>query len=88
MAGVPSIMRGMLEDIPHRLRTSAVVLSRTLRVDGSGEGVIAAPLEGVAKAHPALSLGSYPFYSAEGYGANLVVRGAGRRRGGAAPSRS
>jgi molybdenum cofactor synthesis domain-containing protein len=75
MAGVPSIMRGMLEDIPHRLRTSAVVLSRTLRVDGSGEGVIAAPLEGVAKAHPALSLGSYPFYSADGYGANLVVRG-------------
>ena len=75
MAGVPSIMRGMLQDIPHRLRTSAVVLSRTLRVDGSGEGVIAAPLEAVAKAHPALSLGSYPFFSAEGYGANLVIRG-------------
>ena len=75
MAGVPSIMRGMLEDVPHRLRTSAVVLSRTIRVDGSGEGVIAAPLEAVAKAHPGLSLGSYPFFSAEGYGANLVVRG-------------
>ena len=75
MAGVPSIMRGMLEDIPHRLRTGAAVLSRTLRVDGSGEGVIAAPLEGVAKAHPGLSLGSYPFFNAEGYGANLVVRG-------------
>ena len=75
MAGVPSIMRGMLQDIPHRLRTSAVVISRTLRIDGSGEGVIAAPLEAVAKAHPALSLGSYPFFSAEGYGANLVLRG-------------
>ncbi len=75
MAGVPSIMRGMLEDIPHRLRTSAVVLSRTLRVDGSGEGVIAAPLEAIAKAHPSLSLGSYPFFSADGYGANLVIRG-------------
>jgi molybdenum cofactor synthesis domain-containing protein len=75
MAGVPSIMRGMLEDVPHRLRTSAVVQSRTVRVDGSGEGVIAAPLEAVNKAHPSLSLGSYPFFSAEGFGSNLVVRG-------------
>ena len=75
LAGVPQIMRGMLQDIPHRLRTSAVVISRTLRIDGSGEGVIAAPLEAVAKAHPALSLGSYPFFGPEGYGSNLVLRG-------------
>jgi molybdenum cofactor synthesis domain-containing protein len=75
MAGVPGIMRGMLEDVPHRLRTSAVVLSRTIRIDGSGEGVVAAPLETVAKAHPSLSLGSYPFFSAAGYGTNLDERG-------------
>jgi len=52
-----------------------VVISRTLRVDGSGEGVIAEPLGAVALAHPDLSLGSYPFYSSEGYGSNLVIRG-------------
>lgn len=75
LAGVPVIMRGMLEDVGHRLKGGAVVLSRTVRVDGSGEGVIAAPLEAVAKAHPTLSLGSYPFFSADGYGSNLVVRG-------------
>lgn len=75
LAGVPSIMRGMLEDVGHRLRGGAVVLSRTVRVDGSGEGVIAAPLEAVAKAHPNLSLGSYPFFSNAGYGSNLVIRG-------------
>lgn len=75
MAGVPGIMRGMLEDVPRRLRTSAAVLSQTLRIDGSGEGVIAAPLEAVQKAHPGLSLGSYPFFSNEGFGTNLVVRG-------------
>jgi len=75
LAGVPSIMRGMLEDVGPRLRTGAVVIARTLRVDGSGEGVIAAPLEAVAKAHPTLSLGSYPFFSNEGYGSNLVIRG-------------
>jgi molybdenum cofactor synthesis domain-containing protein len=75
LAGVPQIMRGMLEDVGHRLKHGAVVIARTVRVDGSGEGAIAAPLEAVAKAHPDMSLGSYPFFSAEGYGSNLVIRG-------------
>jgi molybdenum cofactor synthesis domain-containing protein len=75
LAGVPLIMRGMLEDVGPRLKTGVVVQSRTLRVDGFGEGVIAAPLEAVAKAHPDLSLGSYPFFGEGGFGANLVVRG-------------
>ncbi|HEX6859789.1 MAG TPA: competence/damage-inducible protein A [Caulobacteraceae bacterium] len=75
LAGVPQIMRGMLEDVGHRLKTGAVVIARTVRVDGSGEGMIAAPLEAVAKAHPTLSLGSYPFFSNAGYGSNLVIRG-------------
>jgi molybdenum cofactor synthesis domain-containing protein len=75
LAGVPSIMRGMLEDVGHRLRGGVVTVSRTVRVEGSGEGVIAAPLEAVAKAHPDMSLGSYPFFGAEGYGSNLVLRG-------------
>jgi molybdenum cofactor synthesis domain-containing protein len=75
LAGVPMIMRGMMEDVVTRLRTGAVVISRTVRVEGAGEGAIAAPLETLAKAHPALSLGSYPFFGPEGYGANLVIRG-------------
>ena len=50
-----------------------------MRVEGSGEGVIAAPLASVAKAHPALSLGSYPFFGPQGYGSNLVVRGRDER---------
>ena len=75
LAGVPQIMRGMLEDVGPRLRRGAVVISRTVRVEGSGEGVIAAPLEALAKQHPDLSLGSYPFYGPEGYGSNLVIRG-------------
>ena len=75
LAGVPSIMRGMLEDVGHRLRGGAVTVSLTVRVEGSGEGVIAAPLEAVAKAHPAMSLGSYPFFGPDGYGSNLVLRG-------------
>ena len=75
LAGVPTIMRGMLEDVGWRLRGGAVTVSRTVRVEGSGEGVIAAPLEAVAKAHPEMSLGSYPFFGNGIYGSNLVLRG-------------
>jgi molybdenum cofactor synthesis domain-containing protein len=79
MAGVPRIMQGMLEDVGWRLKGGAVVVSRTVRVDGTGEGVLAAPLEAIARAHPALSLGSYPFWDPtklkSGFGSNLVVRG-------------
>jgi molybdenum cofactor synthesis domain-containing protein len=74
LAGVPQIMRGMLEDVGPRLRSGAVVLSRTVRVEGSGEGAIAGPLEAVARAHPSLSLGSYPFFTEGLYGSNLVLR--------------
>jgi molybdenum cofactor synthesis domain-containing protein len=74
LAGVPQIMRGMLEDVGPRLEGGRPTLSRTVRVEGSGEGVIAEPLEVVAKAHPAMSLGSYPFYGPDGYGSNLVLR--------------
>jgi len=74
LAGVPTIMRGMLEDVGPRLRSGAVTVSRTLRVEGSGEGAIAAPLETVAKAHPEMSMGSYPFFGPEGFGSNLVLR--------------
>ena len=74
LAGVPQIMRGMLQDVGHRLKGGAVTLSRTVRVEGSGEGVIAAPLEAVAKAHPEMSLGSYPFFEPDRYGSNLVLR--------------
>lgn len=75
LAGVPAVMRGMLQDIGWRLRTGAVVIARTVRVTGSGEGIIAAPLGAVAKARPELSLGSYPFRDGDRFGANLVVRG-------------
>jgi molybdenum cofactor synthesis domain-containing protein len=75
LAGVPAIMRGMLEDVGPRLKGGKVTISRTVRVEGTGEGVLAAPLEAVAKAHPAMSLGSYPFFEQGLYGSNLVLRG-------------
>src|SRR6202030_3807226 len=75
LAGVPMVMRGMMDDVIPKMRTGAVVVARTVRVEGAGEGVIAEPLGALAKAHPELSLGSYPFFGPEGFGSNLVVRG-------------
>ena len=51
------------------------MIARTVRVEGAGEGVIAAPLEAIAKAHPDALAGQLSVLRAEGYGANLVVRG-------------
>ncbi|HEV2083138.1 MAG TPA: molybdopterin-binding protein [Brevundimonas sp.] len=77
MAGVPKIMRAMLEDVAPRLRTGAVVRSRTLRVVGVGEGAIADLLAAAARADRDLSFGSYPFgHGTVGeIGTQLVVRG-------------
>ena len=75
LAGVPSVMRGMLQDVGPRMRGGRPILSRTVRVEGAPESILAGPLEAVAKAHPVLSLGSYPYFGPEGFGSNLVVRG-------------
>ena len=77
LAGVPTIMTGMLEDLGPRLKGGLPVVSRTVRVSGVGEGDIAQPLAAAAKAHRELSLGSYPFFdpAAGRYGSNLVIRG-------------
>ncbi|HEV7229217.1 competence/damage-inducible protein A [Brevundimonas sp.] len=77
MAGVPKIMTAMLEDVAPRLRTGAVVHSRTLRVTGVGEGSVAEILSTAARANRELSFGSYPFGhgSVGEVGTNLVVRG-------------
>jgi molybdenum cofactor synthesis domain-containing protein len=80
LAGVPSIMRAMLEDVGPRLQGGARVLSSSLRAAGVREGDFAAALGEVAKARPHVSIGSYPFMQpAPGggtdYGVTLVVRG-------------
>lgn len=77
MAGVPSIMRGMLEDVGPRLKGGAVVKSRTVRGKGVREGDIAKGLEELETAtNGAVSFGSYPWFSPDGYGVHLVARSA------------
>lgn len=78
MAGIPSVMRGMLSDVGHRIQGGAVVHSHTVRAEGVREGDLAGPLGELAKARPEVSFGSYPFVRLKGktieYGSNLVAR--------------
>jgi molybdenum cofactor synthesis domain-containing protein len=76
LAGVPSIMRGMLEDIPHRIEGGKVVRARTVLGRGVREGEIALDLAALEEAAPAVTFGSYPWFSPEGYGLHLVARSA------------
>ena len=73
MAGVPSIMQAMLDDVAPKLATGAKMLSETVRADAR-EGDVGTELGAVAKAHPDVIIGSYPFMDERGPNTNLVVR--------------
>ena len=73
MAGVPSIMQAMLDVVAPTLKTGVKILSDTVRA-GLREGDIGTALAEVAKAHPQVSIGSYPFFSDAGPDTNVVVR--------------
>lgn len=75
LAGVPSIMRGMLPGIEHRIKGGAKVYSRTVTALSIGEGHAAAKLAEIEKAYPGVSIGSYPFFNADLRGVNFVARG-------------
>ncbi|MBV9332347.1 MAG: competence/damage-inducible protein A [Alphaproteobacteria bacterium] len=74
MAGVPMIMRAMLEDIAPRLRRGVPVSVATVQTR-LPEGRIAQGLLAIQKEYPQLAIGSYPFYREDGSGVQLVVRG-------------
>ena len=79
MAGVPAVMRGMLQDIPHRIEGGERVHASTIRGKGLREGDIAAMLGEIAKAALDVNIGSYPFtkpgWRGTEFGVNLVARG-------------
>jgi molybdopterin-biosynthesis enzyme MoeA-like protein len=66
LAGVPGIMRGMLQDIPHRLARAEPTQAITWRGAGVREGDIAEPLRALAQEYPALGFGSYPWFEPQG----------------------
>jgi molybdopterin-biosynthesis enzyme MoeA-like protein len=78
MAGVPRIMRAMFEALAPSLERGRPVQSRTVHAHGVYEGTIADGLAAIQRRHPALDLGSYPYYRAGGVpggGVALVAKG-------------
>ena len=75
MAGVPSIVQAMLEEVGPRLLTGARTIAETIEVGNLPEGAYAAELAAVAVSNPALSIGSYPSVVDGKFHNQIVVRG-------------
>jgi molybdopterin-biosynthesis enzyme MoeA-like protein len=74
MAGVPSIMQAMLDEVAPKLKIGIRMLSETVRADAR-EGDIGMQLGEIAKAKPAVAVGSYPSFDPHhGPNTNVVLR--------------
>ncbi|MDV3455508.1 molybdopterin-binding protein [Sphingomonas sp. HF-S4] len=73
LAGVPHITAGMLDALTGTLEGGLPVLSRTVGA-WVAESEIAEMLGETERAHPGVSIGSYPFFREGKTGANFVVR--------------
>jgi molybdenum cofactor synthesis domain-containing protein len=74
LAGIPTIMRAMLEDVGPRLEKGRPVQTATIAAR-VGEGCIAAALAQIQRDHASVAIGSYPMFSDARPLVHLVVRG-------------
>ncbi len=86
MAGVPSIMQAMLDNVAPTLATGRRMIAETIDVHGLPEGIYAKTLGEVAATNPAVSIGSYPSFINGGFRNQIVVRGKDAAAVGAAVS--
>jgi molybdenum cofactor synthesis domain-containing protein len=74
MAGIPTVMQSMLDEVAPKLKTGTKLISETIRADAK-EGDVGTELGAIAKAHPETIIGSYPFFDDKiGPNTNIVVR--------------
>jgi molybdenum cofactor synthesis domain-containing protein len=73
MAGVPHITASMLQGLSGKLEGGRPIVSVTVGARAA-ESEVADLLRETEAAHQGVSIGSYPFSSPQGYGANFVVR--------------
>ena len=71
MAGVPSIMQAMLDEVAPKLKIGIRMLSETVRADAREGDIV--QLGEIAKANPAIAIGSYPFFDPQ-HGPNTNAR--------------
>lgn len=74
LAGMPSVMQGMLEAVLPSLQKGEPFYYNTV-TSNLLEGTIAEKLTEIQNAYPKLSIGSYPFYQVPNIGTSLVIRG-------------
>ena len=79
MAGVPAVMRAMLDEVGPTLSTGKLVLSRTLPFT-QGEGAIAKGLGAIQEDFDDVSIGSYPTMLNGRFVTNIVMRGRDEER--------
>lgn len=74
MAGVPSIVEVMLDDVMPRLKTGVLMLSKTVTVHHP-ESLVANELLELQSANKEISIGSYPYFREGVVGTTVVMRG-------------
>lgn len=73
MAGIPEIMKAMLESVLPMLKNGDVVKSKTVDIM-LGESIIADQFSMLQKKYPTVNMGSYPFTKNGKHGTSLVMR--------------
>ena len=75
LAGMPSVMQAMFNEILPTLKGGAPFISQTITCD-LVEGDIAHALAAIQENHPSVEIGSYPFYrKPPDIGVSFVVQG-------------
>ena len=75
MAGVPAVMRAMLDAVTPNLAVGARTITRSIAAGHVAEGTYAAALGRIAADHPDVTIGSYPSYQDGRFRNEIVVRG-------------
>ncbi len=73
LAGMPSVMKVMLDDIMPNLQSGQKIYSNAL-TSGALEGMISQDLATIQSAFTSVSIGSYPFYDDRKKGTTLILR--------------
>ncbi len=74
LAGVPQVMQAMLDFAVKSMRTGATMAVETIEAGAVPEGRYGDALGAIAKAHPAVSIGSYPSFKDGKFNNQIVVR--------------
>ena len=74
LAGVPQIMKGMLDDVAHRIQGGETVQQISVTANGISEGDAAADLAALDARYDDVAIGSYPFFNNDLRGVSFVAR--------------